>query len=100
MCFNDLLFAVLMARIDRAFSPSAAHRDNLSQGDALGWDNGAPLALGPVLAEDWIGKLGWQREGRASGAEARVDYVGFMRGLKPRLPPPSVSFRWIVMPGL
>jgi hypothetical protein len=59
----------------------------LSQGDALGWDNGAPLALGPVLAEDWIGKLGWQREGRASGAEARVDFDGFMRGLNP--PPPS-----------
>ena len=37
-----------MSAISRAFGPPALPLGTLTQGVALGWDNGAPLALGFV----------------------------------------------------
>jgi hypothetical protein len=34
------------------FQPSGGLSDSVTQGDALGWDDDAPLALGVVLSED------------------------------------------------
>src|SRR5271155_725526 len=34
------------------FQPSDASSDSVTQGDALGWDNDAPLALDVALSED------------------------------------------------
>jgi hypothetical protein len=55
------------------FQPSDVSSDSVTQADGLGWDDGAPLALGVVLSEDeknWIVEKA-HREFLASGIVIR-----------------------------